>query len=778
MSEKKILLLEENADHAVLIKRAYDSCKDSFSLSIVKDIADLTLALEQGYGYDLVLFSLKREDDSGIKFLNHPLVKEKVPVVFLSGPASEFKGVELIKNGALDYIVKTHSNIKSLPVLTVRMFREWEHICARREAEQKLIESERNYRRVTDNIHDVIWEMKPGMQVFTFVSSSVKRFLGYSVEEFLKLKPEEVISPGSLKLLLEEKRQIVKRLLEGEKPSEVSFVQEVAFINSDKVTVWGEVRGFLVTDNNGNVIAVNGIVRNITAQRQAQKQLEIQEAYFETLIREAPLAIVILDNEDRVKQVNDHFIELFEYSEKECINKPVNELIVPDDFKEEGNTLTKQAAMGDYINKESVRKTKTGKLIDVHILGKPIMLRDSKLGVFGIYQDISQRKKIEVAEKVAEIKQQFLANMSHEIRSPMTGIMGMLDMLMKTSLDEKQRGYVDVIKKSSDGLLNIVNDILDLSKIEAGKMIIRPQMFNLLSSAKNLFSLFDAVARRKQLDFILDFSSDLPGLIMADENRISQIITNLLSNAIKFTPQGQVILRYEQIKRDQKNCTIKISVQDTGIGISDEDKEKLFKIFSQIDTSDTRNFDGTGLGLSISEKLAELMDARIEVESEKGVGSKFSLVITVPYSDDFKKDLVDYAIEDDQLIASDSPSFRVLLTEDKRTNQMVISLMLKDAGCVVDIASNGREALEKTAEQEYDFIFMDIQMPVMDGYTAVKELRKTYPQGNPPYIIGLSAKAMEGDAEYYIANGMDDYLTKPVTSKILHRCLAKWWRKT
>ena len=778
MSEKKILVLEENADHALLIKRAFNSYGKSFSLLILQDFSAFLTALEKGDPYDLILFAHKRDDDKGLTVLKHPGIKNRIPVVFLSGPADEFKGVELIKNGALDYIAKSYSNIRNLPSNILRVLREWENISARRQAEEKLLESESKYRRVTDNIHDVIWEMEPDMQKFTFISDSIIGFLGYHAEEFLTASPRDVIDPQSLNMLLEEKRKIIQRLKNGESLSKASFLKEVAFIHTDKKLRWGEVRGFLVVNDTGRVVAVSGIVRNITEQKQAQKQLEIQEAYFETLIREAPLAIVILDNHDRIKQVNNQFLQLFEYTEEECIDKPVNDLIVPEELKEEGNTLTLQAARGDYINQESVRHTKSGKPVDVHILGKPIMLKDSKLGVFGMYQDISQRKKIEVAEKVAEIKQQFLANMSHEIRSPMTGIMGMLDLLQKTLLTQKQKVYVDVIKKSSDGLLNIVNDILDLSKIEAGKMIIRPHKFNLRDSAHNLYSLFDAVARKKELDFILELDPRLPGSIIADENRISQIITNLLSNAIKFTSEGSILLRYELIEKLTSKCTLRITVKDTGIGICKEDKEKLFKIFSQIDTSDTRNFEGTGLGLSISEKLAELMGARIEVESEKGQGSIFGLVITVPFEEGVKEQQKEEpdVLQGDHGV-SGATLFRVLLTEDKRTNQMVISLMLREAGCRVDIASNGKEALERIEQSHYDFIFMDIQMPVMDGYTAVKELRKTHPQGRPPFIIGLSAKAMEGDAEYYIANGMDDYLTKPVDSETLHQCMKKWWHR-
>jgi PAS domain S-box-containing protein len=696
-------------------------------------------------------------------------VNEKIPVIFLCEPSMKYNGIELIKHGAMDYFAKTPRNIYNLPSAVDRSLREFENIQRRRMAEIKLLESESKFRKVIENINDVVWEMDTRLESFSFISGSVNRFLGYTANEFLQQKPLIVIHPKSLKQVAEAKSNVKASLRKGLPTHDIQFLIEIAFIHKDGSERWGEVRGFLVEDDNHKIIALSGIVRDITGQHKAIKELEIREAYFETLIREAPLAIVILDNQDRIKQINNHFLTLFGYTPDECIGQYVNDLIVPDDYKKEGNTFTNMAARGENINSESVRRSKTGQLIDVHILGQPIMLNDAQLGILGIYQDISQRKKMEVASRVTRIKQQFLANMSHEIRSPMTGILGMLDLLKNTALDEQQASYVDVIRKSSDGLLDIVNDILDLSKIEAGKLIIRNKDFHLRNSAQNLYSLFKVVTEKKNIGFLLEFDDQLPEYVFADENRISQIITNLLSNAVKFTSQGYVKLRYKLLKSNTYDCTISISVEDTGMGIGEEDKEKLFQIFSQLDSSDTRNFDGAGLGLSISQKLAELMGASIDVVSAPIKGSTFSLKINVR-----KGTSIANTPSIEEVGQNELKDCHVLLTEDKRTNQMVISLMLKEIGCKVDLASNGLEAIEKIRSYKYDVVFMDIQMPVMDGLTAVRELRKQFGPEALPLIIGLSAKAMEGDAEYHIAQGMNDYLTKPVTTEILRKCMLKW----
>jgi PAS domain S-box-containing protein len=775
MADKKILIAESDTLHIFQLKQEFSKYNSLYEVCFCQHKDELWKSIENE-NFDLLIVSLHAEDNSGMEILSHSLVFNLIPVVFLCEYSDRFMGVELIKKGAVDYIPKTEDNLQNLPFSAGRALREWENITARRQAEARLLETESKYRIITESINDVVWEIDVRTQKFTFISGSVYSFLGYSEYELEDMDIFSLIHPESFVTLDDRKNEIADDLYnKGKEPGEIKFNHDLKFYHKDGTTRWGEVRGFLVWDKEKKqVVAISGTVRNITAHRKTERELEIREAFFETLIREAPLGIVILDNADRVKQVNKHFLNLFGYSEQECLEQFINDLIVPEDLKDESKALTGMAARGEYIDHETIRCSKAGQRIDVHVMGKPVMLNDHKLGVFGIYQDITQRKKVEVASKVAKIKQQFLANMSHEIRSPMTGIMGMIELLSKTSLDKQQHFYVEVIRKSSDGLLAIVNDILDLSKIEAGKMIIRPRDFNLKRSAETLFSLFNALARKKDIGFILEYDETLPEYVFADENRISQIVTNLLSNAAKFTSEGFVRLNYKYLGMENHKHMIRISVKDTGIGIEEADKEKLFKIFSQLDSSDTRNYEGAGLGLSISHKLAELMDGRIEVESTPGRGSCFSLILGVDESHDVASF---HQHQHAQLQEKDITGTNVLLTEDKRTNQMVISLMLKELGCNVVLASNGAEAIEKLNEGDFDIIFMDIQMPVMDGLTAVKIMRSEN-KGKPlPAIIGLSAKAMEGDAEYHIAEGMDDYIFKPVSSDVLRNCIMKWIKR-
>ncbi len=771
MTDIQILLFDQNTGYASLIQKSFRDQGFNLQLQLQDSFQKSSFSFNGIEKPDMIFYTVAEPADAFAEQLLKT-VADSIPVVFLVEPETVSMGVELVKKGGMEYVLKSEHSMQHLPARVFYLLRVWDKKFARQQAEVKLLESEDKYRRVTENINDVVWEMDAEMKRFSFISESVRRFLGYSPTEFLRLAPASVMHPSSIGILEKERKRIVSSIKKGENPEDIQFLHEVLFIHKKGHTQWGEIRGFLVLDNTRKIVAVSGIVRDITCQKLAQENLEIHEAFSETLIREAPMAIVILDNNDRIKQINNHFTQLFGYTHEEAQGRLVNDLIVPDNLKEQGNELTRMAANGELINTETIRCTKKGKLVDIEIIGKPVMLNDSKIGVFGIYKDISQRKKIEVTTRVAEIKQQFLANMSHEIRTPMTGILGMIDLLKNTSLNAQQLFFVDIIKKSSDGLLHIVNDILDLSKIEAGKLIIRKKNYNLRESADVLYSLFKALASQKGLDFYLDIDPELPSYINADENRINQIVTNLLSNAVKFTSHGTVRLKYELLEKTNSDCLVRISVKDTGIGIGEAGKKKLFKIFSQLETSDTRNFDGAGLGLSISRRLAELMDAKIEVTSMIGKGSTFNLTLKVKNCDDVPAE-VSLAEGCEQALVME-PGLNILLTEDKRTNQMVISMMLGEIGCNVEVASNGKEALEVIVPGKFDFVFMDIQMPVMDGLTAVEELRKMYAIEELPIIIGLSAKAMEGDAEYFIAQGMDDYLTKPVTTEILRDCIAKW----
>jgi PAS domain S-box-containing protein len=531
---------------------------------------------------------------------------------------------------------------------------------------------------------------------------------------------------------------------------------------------WVSGKGQLEVDEAGNVIRMIGTIQDITERKLAEME---REQYFKFFATSSEL-MCIAGPDGYFKKTNPSFSRTLGYSEEELLARPLIEFIHPDDRQPTHDEIARQL-QGAIITANFVNRylCKDGTF---RWLSWNAYYNEDELTIFGIARDITEQKRIEsdlaaakeAAETASRAKSEFLANMSHEIRTPMNGIMGMAQLLEYTELTEMQKHYLHIIQVSSENLLSLISDILDLSKIEAGKVELELKDFSLRGSISDVVKTQVSLVHAKGLSITVDIPAAIPDLLTGDQLRLKQIMLNLVGNAVKFTEKGGITVAVAMEERQGDRALLRFSVNDTGIGIRPDVIEKIFAPFSQADASTTRKYGGTGLGLSICTKLADLMGGRIRVESSEEGGSTFS--VTLPFVvNDLRSERHDRRSSDTSVTWGGEP-LHILLAEDNEINLNLFVELLRHGGHSLEIARDGGEVLDHWGKSGFDLILMDVHMPGIDGIEATRIIREREREaGRYTPIIALTAHAMREDRQKFLSQGFDGYVSKPFKMRTL-----------
>jgi len=626
----------------------------------------------------------------------------------------------------------------------------------------------KRYKKVISNARDMVLFIDLDGNIIEANKSAIKAY-GYSNEELCSMNIRNIIEDWSYN---DNKIQLANK--------EGGFFEEV-HRRKDGSSFQVEVSSQGTNIGDKNVIF--SVIRDVSERKAAEKrildnQIKYRSLFMNLKIGYAYYRAICDENQEVVDiefvEVNGAYEKFFGMTSADFVGKKHSYLF----------PIT-HAVFMDHINKSKDKLSKGGSIQIKDFYSE----RYDRWFEFSIYSPkeneivtivtditdikISEKKLIEakdIAESANKAKSEFLANMSHEIRTPINGMLGMIDLTLLTGLSEEQKDNLITAKACANSLLSLINDVLDFSKMEAGKVSIESLNFNIKEFIEELVKTHTPAINEKGLELNYTFSSSIPDFLIGDPNRLRQILNNLISNSIKFTEKGDITIAIKKISETNDEVELKFLVSDTGIGIAAEDKERLFESFCQLDNTYTKRYAGSGLGLAITKNLVELMGGSIGLESELGKGSSFYfyLKFKIGYKIEEK---IDYIPK----ISKSVRQLKILLVEDDEINQKVFLKMLLEKSHIVDIANDGLEAVEFFKENDYDVILMDIQMPNMNGVEAhnrIREIEKSNNLRHTP-IVAITAYALKGDRERFLAMGFDDYISKPIQMNELFLMLNK-----
>ena len=601
--------------------------------------------------------------------------------------------------------------------------------------------------------------------------------------------PDEVKEGNDVRIAFPEligMEDIFETILQGEEKSfEIKGINrsqdtstlyiDIHIIKSTKSSLSNEIM-LLMVDSTERMVLEKSLVQSANESNLLLLTLTASKQYIEQIVTSMADALLVTTMSGKIKKINASARQMLGYDEVELEGQDISVILKKiDNYKLE---INKREEI------ETVCQTKYGKIIPIAFSMSMVQTEIEHFqGYVYILRDMTERKQAELA------KQEFLAMISHEIRTPITSVAGMASLLLNTNLTDEQREFSEAIYTSGNALHKIINDMLDLSKIESGKLELEEQPFELRKCINEALVLLALKAKEKGLKLTFLDTPEIPTMIVGDITRLRQVLVNLVSNAIKFTETGGVEISAIACKNMNNKSTqeIEFAVRDTGIGIAQKSLERLFKPFSQVNSSITRQYGGTGLGLAICKQLCELMGGKIWLESEVGKGTVFHFVISTSI---VPEEIVNRIfrgsepfIHTQMLEAENNPKFdaqmaeqhplKILLVEDNIINQRMIKLMLQRMGYQPSVVNNGLEALSALRRQLYDVVLMDIQMPEMDGLTATQHIKQGWTLETQPWIIALTASAMWGERDRCLESGMNDYLVKPIRIAELMQTLRR-----
>lgn len=638
---------------------------------------------------------------------------------------------------------------------------------AQRETESQLIQNQLKFKHIVESANEIIFESN-SEGFFTYVNPISFERMKYSEDELTDLHFTDLVEESHRQKVME---FYLQQITDKNTDADIEFPA----ITKDGKTLWISQHTKFQYDDQGVFVSAMTVARDITEQKKYERTLQIQKEKYRGIINNMNLGLLEVDQDDRIMFANKSFLKMSGFEEREILNKRAGEVFALREHREVISNKNKLRNYGVSDIYTLPVKNKAGEDRWWLISGVPNYDDQGEIiGSIGIHLDLTEQKKLESqlaeaivkAEDSAKAKELFLANMSHEIRTPLNAIIGILNEFPRTNLDLQQGELLHNVQQSAQHLLSILNNILDLTKIGSGEFLLDKHQFRPTEILRDIYSIFVLQARQKNLR--LSFNSKIPKEYgyEGDSTRIRQVLVNLIGNSIKFTKEGTISLEASIVEKGDQSHMISFVVEDTGIGMNRDYLEKLFTKFTQEDGSITKNYGGTGLGMALTNEIIQLMGGSIEVDSEKNRGTRIEVRLPIAFIENY-----DESSNRPEQVSKNLVNAKILLVEDNEINRLVVRMTLKAYKCQITEAENGKVALDILANESFDLILMDLQMPVMDGFETTKAIRNKLKITTP--IIALTANAMKNTIDKCLSIGMNSYVIKPFDKKTMLQELSR-----